>query len=238
MLSLFAQADKNNLIRIRADEWCPYNCSKDRKEPGYVLEIFEYMAKKFQYKIDYEVMPWSRSLSDARDGKIESVIGAIDGDKDGLIFTEAIGNDTDCIYGLSGKPVKSVEDLHQFDSIGTVIDYVYQQDMMNWMTKNSSKIQSVAGTNPLSSNIKKVLAGRISAFIENQAVADYYLKENSEYSKIKNIGCLTGDLVYVGFSKKNPLAPTMVKHFNLTLFELRKTGKLKKILDKYNAPIF
>lgn len=235
---LFGQAVFSQVLSIRADEWCPYNCDPSGKEKGYVIEILESMASKHQLKLDYQIMPWSRSLNEARSGKVDMVIGAVDGDREGLIFSEPIGRDSECVFAIKGSPIKSIEDLNQFSSIGTVIDYVYSEEVMTWITANPQKIQPVGGDNPLESNFKKVLGGRISALLENQAVGNHYLNLNPDFNKIKSIGCLAGSLMYVAFSKSKPDSQKYVNLLNKTLIEMKKTGEFKKLLQKYNVPTF
>ena len=53
-----------DVITLRADEWCPYNCQPKSQNPGFIIEIAETVFKKAGHTIDYQVMPWARPRSE------------------------------------------------------------------------------------------------------------------------------------------------------------------------------
>lgn len=103
-LLFFPCAVQADTIRIKADEWCPFNCLPDTDSKGYMIELAEKIFEKAGHRIKYEVMPWSRSIDHARKGKIEAIAGATKGEVPTFIFYVQHGRPgtCDCAQNLHG----------------------------------------------------------------------------------------------------------------------------------------
>jgi polar amino acid transport system substrate-binding protein len=202
-----------------------------------MVEIIQLAAKAGGHTVDYATLPWSRALSEAREGKISGVVGMSGGDRDGLIPTEKLGVDTTCFFVNAGDPLKytGVADLAKLQSVGTIQDYVYPDEFMNWQKSNGAKVKAVAGDNALDLNIKKLAGKRIQAFIENETVVNYLRKSVPELKDVVVAGCMASTDLFVGFSAKNPKSADIVKAINAKTADMKKSGELKKLLDNYGA---
>lgn len=220
---------------IRADNWCPYNCEPQSANPGYMIEILEQTAKASGNTLDYKHLPWSRALDDARNGTITGVVGVTDGDRTGLVLSEKMGVDDGCFFVSEGSTFKYTgpKDLAKLGSVGVTQDYVYSDEFTEWRKTNEGKIQSVVGNNTIETNAKKVKAGRIQAFLENSNVVGHARKTIPELKGVVSSGCLSSSPLYIGISAKNPKATEITKLVNARVADMKKSGELKKILDKY-----
>ncbi len=222
---------------IRADSWCPYNCEPKSAQPGYMIEIIQQAAKAGGHTVDYATTPWSRALSEARDGQINGVVGMSSGDREGMLATEKLGVDTTCFFVNAGDALKysGPADLAKLQSVGVIQGYVYPDEFMNWEKANAAKVQSVAGDNALELNIKKLAGKRIQAFIENETVVNYLRKSQPALKDVVSAGCMESTDLFAGFGAKNPKSADIVKAINAKTAEMKKSGELKKLLDKYGA---
>lgn len=79
-------------ITLRADEWCPYNCTPNSSQIGYMIEIAKEIFESAGHQIDYQTLNWARAIEETRAGKFNGIVGAAKGDAPDFIFpTEALG---------------------------------------------------------------------------------------------------------------------------------------------------
>lgn len=223
---------------IRSDAWCPYNCAPDDVNPGYMVEILQGAARANGHKVDYKLMPYSRALQQGQEGRITAVVGMLDYDRKGFIFSEPMGADSNCLIVKKGSPLRyrSVSDLDKLAPIGTVEGYGYPKEFMQWRSKNPAKVDALAGDDILARQARKLAANRIGAFIENENVLRYAATRVPELNAVEVAGCMPGqDPLFVGYSSKHPKAREIKAQVDSYLATLRKTGELRKLLDKYQV---
>jgi len=225
---------------IRADPWCPYNCTPRSDQPGFMIEIIEQAAKASGHTVDYAIMPWSRALSEARAGRISGVVGIAADDREGLLITSRLGIDTTCFFVKRGFPLKytSLTDLAQVSSLGVIQDYTYFDGFMQWQKANAAKVQYVSGNHALLLNAKKLVTNRIQAFVDNINVVDHARATIPELRDVVSAGCMESTDLFAGFGAGNPRSETIVKAINTKVAEMKKSGDLKKLLEKYGVPVW
>ena len=67
---------KSTTITLAADPWCPYNCSADSKNAGFMVDIARKILAKHGVTVRYLEVPWVRALKGAKAGDYDGVIGA------------------------------------------------------------------------------------------------------------------------------------------------------------------
>jgi len=227
------------VMTVRADTWCPFNCVPNSEKPGILVELMQY-AFKDSYSIDYQTLPWPQSVADVRSGKFNSVIGAAGPDAVGMTHTERpqILSIT-CAYALESnkKTISKAKDLLRLSSIGTTKDYSYgtETDKALKDPKLKNKVKPIATDDALAVNFRRVLDGKIEAVIEDINVVSFQLKDR-KISGIKNIGC-TEDRVplWIAFTETNPKAKAWTEKLDKAQAELEKSGKLAEIYKKYGV---
>lgn len=226
-------------IKVRADSWCPYNCTPNSNKPGYMIEIMQQTLGKKGYTIDYHEMNWARAITATRSGKFNAVVGARKSEVPDFVFPEvSLGVDSSCFYVLP-KTNWKYSGLTSLDTatVGVVRDYAYDDGEFDEYIKkhqnNIKRIEVISGDDPLTRNISKLSSGRITSFIENSTVVQFNQARNKKSTPMKNVGCLRDVPVYIAFSPVNPQSKAYAQIVSDGMVELRKSGALKKILAKY-----
>lgn len=231
-------------ITIMADEWCPYNCDPKSDKPGFMIEMAKQVFEPKGIKVVYSTMPWERAIEETRKGTYTAIVGAAKDDSPDFIFpTEAMGYSSNVFF------VKA-DSTWQFDGIesltkvalGVIDGYTYEPKLDEYIAANISnpaRIQSIAGETGIDQNFKKLLKGRIGTYVENIDVAQKYISDNSMWGKFKVAGKADAEdnkqYLYIAFSPVNSKSQDYARMLSEGVQELRKNGRLKEILNKYNV---
>lgn len=240
--STFVYPKNKEIITIRADEWCPYNCNPNEGRLGFMVEAVKEIFKKKNIEIDYNVINWARAIKETERGKFDAIIGATKNDAPNFIFpNEMLGKSRNCFYTLTNstwkfKGVKSLEKVQ----LGVVKDYSYFEDLDNYLKdeKNKGKIDESFGEDAIIRMINKLFLNRMDTFVENELVVQYILhseEKKFDPTKVRSAGCAEVQWpVYVAFSPAHPQSKLRAKIFDDGLKELKKNGTLVKIISKYS----
>ncbi|KPA17194.1 ABC transporter, periplasmic domain protein [Candidatus Magnetomorum sp. HK-1] len=239
MSLFFVSSVVADTITIRADVWCPYNCEPGAEAPGYMIEIAQQIFGTLNHTVDYQSMPWARALKQTRSGKYVAVVGAYVEDAPDFTFADFMGTSTMIFYGRKGDKwkfdgIKSLKTI----KLGVVRDYAYTTELDKYIADNSkgNKVQLASGEEAIEINIKKLKKKRIDIFIANDKVLAYHIKRTGRLiDDFQNCGLLSTDKVHMAFSPKNPKSTFYAETVNQGMKNLRKSGDLKKILEKYNV---
>lgn len=226
-------------LTIAADSWCPLNCDPavDGVE-GVGVDLARKIFEPLGYKVDYIIMPWARALEESRQGRIDAVVGANEGDDPTLVYPrEGIFFINDGIYVLESSPLEfsDMDSLNGY-RLGVIKDYGYSEKVQNYMAAHRNipgAVQEVAGETALEQNIKKLLAGRIDALVDSAAVVSYTLGKMGIEEKVRNIGLVPQGEVYLGFSPARPDAGRLAAEFDKGIENLRSTGELQNMYAPY-----
>ena len=195
-------------------------------------------CQKKGHKIEYKTLSWARAVAEVVSGNINGAVAAGDVDvKDnGLIVgKETVGMSVNCVFAKKDSKAKysGSADLKQFKKIGVVQDYFYGDDVAAAQKATPGMFDAIAGDDPTGMNIKKLKADRVEAVMEDEAVMQYILNKTKE-TGVKEIGCEPHKInLFLAFSPKNPKSKDYAAAVDEAMVELRKSGKLKKMLAKY-----
>lgn len=234
----FATPAVSDEILLLADEWCPYNCATDAKDQGFVIDIARRAFEKAGHTLSYKVLPWARAIEEARADKASGIIGAYKEDAPDFIFPdEAVSSSGQGFFSKTGfswqfKDVSSLDTV----SIGVIQDYAYGDLLDSYIKKhisNPSKIQFSSGDNALDINVKKLLAGRISVLVEDEAVMKHLMNTEKIADKIQLVGSLPAEPLYIAFAPKGKKSKEYAKILSDEIKTLKSSNEMKSILAKY-----
>ena len=77
-----------------------------------------------------------------------------------------------------------------------------------------------------------MMAGRLDAFVEDEKLLAYLRKMNPEL-KLRKAGCEKASDTYMAISPKSPQAQRYAKIFSDGMKELKRSGELTRILERY-----
>lgn len=228
-------------IQIRADLWAPFNSDPTSDKPGYMIEVASRIFEKAGHKLNYQVMPWNRSIKAAENGEVDGIVGAAVGDAPNFIFPkESLGRVENAIYVKKDNPWRytGIESLKEV-KVGVIADYSYGDILDGYIKaniRNKNLIEVATGDDAFSQNIKKLSLGRVSAIFCAPPVlisTIQELKQNLEDFVQAGVSSDIDDL-YIAFSPKKPSSNQYAEILSKGIVEMRKSGELQKILDKYS----
>lgn len=238
--ALPATAAVADTITLRADDWCPYTCAPNGGKPGYLIEVAREVFGKAGHTVNYEFLPWSRALLEVRNGDVAGAAGAGRGDlPEGVFHKVNLGRNANALalrdgFAFTYGGVASLEALR----LGVVANYSYDSGELDAYIKlhgdtGTGRIEAVTGTEAQSSNIRKLLAGRIDAVLENESVLRLAISEMQPKPALRLVPVGNPDEIYIVFSPKNPKSQGYADLLDAGIAELRANGRLAAILTSY-----
>lgn len=227
-------------VTVRADEWCPFNCAPEADKPGYGIEIAREIFGKAGHTVDYSTLAWARALEDCKKGAISSVLGTYPDESPDFVYpAEQIGSSDNTFVVKRGNPWRyqgpaSLEKLR----IGVIQGYVYSGEVGSYIDEKSksskrASVFPVGGDNGLEQNLRKLVAGRIDATVESLAVLTTKLAALNLADKIEYAGTVDSLPIYLAFCPGVPASKDYAALYDKGVAEMRTSGRLKQILDRY-----
>ena len=240
LITVIASVGQADVITLRADEWFPYNGTPESTQPGYGIEIAKEIFEGKNHSIDYSTLNWARAVKMTLTGEFNCVIGATMSEIPQAIFPEEpIGISLNAFFVKKGSTWKHTGvDSLQTVSVGIIKDYSYGEGMDAYLKTVSDplKVQIVTGETPLVLNIRKLIAGRIDVVIEDLNVFQAKVIEMQVADQIELAGIGEYDKshhLYIAFSPNNPKSKEYARIFDEGIRELRASGRLQQILNRY-----
>lgn len=236
---LCAQSHSQSLT-VAADAWCPYNCEPTSEQPGYMVELLRSALKPLGMQPDYKLLPWSRTLVDAEQGKLGAAIAVNQEEAKQyklIIGKEPLGVVNGCLFVSADSKVRytSVDDLDHLNRVGTVGGVAYMHGFGKWVQRpqNKHKIVQLYGDDVTERRAQMLLMGRLDGIFETENVMRYTLNRMQLQDKIISAGCQQDTLIYVGFSPYLPNAAVLAAQLDAETAGQRKNGQLRTLLEKY-----
>jgi len=233
-------ATAGETLTVRADVWPPFNGNPaSTDQPGYGVEVLKAIFEPQGFAIDYQTLPWTRTIKEVTQGKYDMAIGGSKDDTPACLFPEeSIGVMENVFYVKKGSAWK-FEGIASLKNIklGCVADYSYDGGEIDAYIKGATEpaVQAVTGDDALKRNVQKLQAGRIDVVIDCRVVMTWTLKDmkiaEDEIVAAGSPG-KPSDL-FVVFSPAKESSKKNVQLFTEGLRKLRADGSLLKILSKY-----
>ncbi|MBI2254143.1 MAG: transporter substrate-binding domain-containing protein [Proteobacteria bacterium] len=233
-----ATAWGDEIMRLRADYWCPYNCTPGTDNPGYMVEIAARAATRLGITVEYALMPWDRTMSEVRTGSVDGAIGATSLEGDGLILSDPLGYDADCFFVTEGSDWRyQGPDSLNGVLLGAVSGYTHDEGPIDaYIAAHSGPKGAVvtsSGDEASARNVRLLLLGRIDAVLDSEAVVRTEANRVGRSALLRQVGCLKALPLHIAFSRQYKSATAMVEALKLEVAELRKSGRLAEILGRY-----
>ncbi len=229
-----ARAD---VIRLRADHWCPFNCDPGSDRPGFMVEIAREALALYGHEVDYQTMNWSRSLEFARSGRIDGVIGTEPEESPDLIYGPALARYREVAAFRAGEAVMidSVEAMTGM-RLGAIAEYEYADAILDYIAAHAddrSLVQMLSGDHALRQNLLKLLAGRIDIVPEDRSVLLYTLDAMGVADRIEYSPELDTTDLFIAFSPELETSVLYAAQLTEGYERLRASGRVAEILARY-----
>ncbi|NYZ66627.1 transporter substrate-binding domain-containing protein [Endozoicomonas sp. SM1973] len=160
-----------------------------------MIDIARRVFAKHGHQIEYQVMPWNRTLSMVRSGKIHGAVGPYIEDCPDFIFPENelamigfsvyVKSENSWIY----SSISSLKEVR----LGVAANYSYGQELDLYIEKhktNRKKLQINYGNLPVENNIKMLLSDRIDAVVATQPVFLHIANKLNVNNQLKSAGII------------------------------------------------
>jgi polar amino acid transport system substrate-binding protein len=225
-------------IVVRADYWCPYNCTPGDPRPGYLIELMARALAPLGHDVDYAMAPWDRALADVAAGRIDAVVGATTLEAEGLVLTQPVGIDSDCFFVRHNNAWRydGVASLEQI-LLGVVSGYTHDEGPIDAYIAAQEgpggSVIAARGDSGAETNIKLLLLGRIDATLDSHAVTRYIVAQAGRSQHIEEAGCLEAIPLYIAISPKRADAATLAGAIDAEVVRMRQSGALSALLSPY-----
>lgn len=234
LLGTPASAD---VIDLRADAWCPFNCDPDSDRPGYMVEVAQEALAFYGHEVRYSSMTWSRSLSQALSGEITGVIGTDQDESPDLILGPPMGYYREAVVFRAGeaRPIETAEDLEGI-RIGAILDYEYNAMIAAYVAeneKNPERVQMIGGDDALKRNLQKLKAGRIDMAIDEHSVVTYMIDQLGLQDDLQALEYGEASELHIGFSPALEASALYAQQLTEGVEQLKASGRYGEILKRY-----
>jgi polar amino acid transport system substrate-binding protein len=242
-------------ISIRSDEWYPINGDPASEKPGYMIEIAQHILNKHNYTLDYQIMPWERSITEVRRGSHDCIVGTDRDEVPDFIFpSRPWGEAGFKVYVKESSPwIYTGLDSLKSIRMGVIGGYAYSEDIDNYILQSQEAkknrnakgnsllpdihphaVQITKGNNALEQNIKKLLNNRIDALIASPLIMSVKLKSMNIANQIKTASDPNSTTpIYIACSPAKDSSKKITQWFSSGIDEMRSSGELATILKKY-----
>ena len=179
-----------------------------------------------------------KSRQPTREGKYDCVVGAYKTDTPDFIFPNSS-------WGVDvPKFFIPVKDTWQFNGdieslknrkLGVIEGYKYRDDFDEYVENSSGiHVQVAKGDHALDINIRKLMVKRIDTLVESEFVFNAKLKQQNIEGKFKSAGSIIDPVeMYIACSPNSSRSKQLTDTVDQYMPSMRKSGKLKQILDRY-----
>ncbi|GBC60397.1 amino acid ABC transporter substrate-binding pro tein [Desulfonema ishimotonii] len=208
---------------------------------GAEIEMFNYLAEKLNFEIQFKIAPFKRCLYYMEKGTADMMVGIFK-NPEREIYIEYVeppykSRSDKSFYVLKGKKemIRTYEDLYDLKiGMKNGVKYFPRFDADTKVKKDT--------VNENSLNIGKILTGRIDTFVVTSDFGDYMLRQAGATDKIEKaeFGYSKRNPVYIGISKKSPWM-NRVGEVKSAVREMIESGTLDRIFadffEKHNLPV-
>ncbi len=229
--SVLAQA-----VSVRSDNWYPMNGDPAAEKAGYMIEIVKLALEKAGHTLDYQLMPWERSIDAVRRGEFDCIVGAAKSDAPDFVFPEeSLGIVDMAFYGRTDDTFTYTLENLKTKKIAVISGYAYDEGVIDeYITSGASNITITKGDTALEKNIKMLQAQRVEIVIEAPAVMDAQLAEMGLQDKVKRLAAVGEPSdIYLACSPAKATSKEYTQLISAEVIVLRASGELNKILSKY-----
>lgn len=226
----------DNVVRLCADEWMPFNGQSEDERPGYVIELARAVFESKGVAVEYVVMPWDDALAAVREGRMTAAIGANPAEGEGLIIPkEPIGAAPVCLVTRADS-TWSYSNLVSFGSakLGVIKDYSYWPSLDDFIARKAgSGLVVVEGDAPLGDLIGLLTDGKVDVIAESEPVLLWHLRaHNLDRSQFRVVYKHEAELIYLAFAPTDE-GRRLAALFDRGVQEMRASGDLDKLLRRY-----
>ncbi|WP_018691196.1 substrate-binding periplasmic protein [Algicola sagamiensis] len=222
-------------LELAHDPYPPY-VIEGADNQGLVCDIVQGIFADIGIPVQFHIIPWTRALEFARQGKYDGLISAWHSAERAQFVHFSYPYITNRVRLLYKKDkysrVVNLKDI-TLSRIGTMRNYAYGpllESVSNYYLIPAEKFES---------NIKLISNDRVDLVAEDEAVATYYLNQkmpgwqkNYRFSEL----IIVEKTMQLALSQKLKDHKEITERFNQQLLIWKKSGKLKALYEEHKIP--
>jgi len=234
---LIMPASYAETLKIAAIDWCPQICVKESK-PGYTVDLINKVYEDSPYSLEIDVFPWSRAIKYVSEGKYDALLAPAKKEAPNLVFPRfSVGSQRMCFFTSTSNPWRySGEESLSNMQVGLAFDASIEE-LNQYIKIHPEKFQfQPYHERFVAQNAKKVLKGRMDAFLFTKNSTLYELEKVGLHGVIKNSGCVSQAKIYLAFTANKDKAATIssaIDFFDFRIEQLIQSGFVNKLHRQY-----
>ncbi len=238
MLTLPSYAKK---LHVGWEIWYPYLYrNNQQKLIGLDVEILNIILAKTGYSSEYTELPWNRHLHYLKTGEIDVAMGVSLNEERSryAAFTKPYRQETIKLFVKTGATesidLATLSDLSKSDyMIGAESGYYYGDEYQQLMKTTEFQRRIVKATD-IEENVALLLKGHIDGFLVDTETAKAFSNKYQVKGEFEPhpLNIYQAD-IHIMLSKKS-VAHSIVEKMNNAIGELKKSGELDKIIEKWH----
>lgn len=222
-------------LHFMGQDYPPFNWQEGPKVTGAMVDVMQSACDKLKHNCKFSIVPLARANKMLEDGEVDGGLSLIaTPEREAyLVFTPTVIVSHLAYLGQKGKSSKmeSIQDLS-----GWTVGVVRGSSSSKIAMKHKDQVKSLSLQEDKDNEamVKKFIKGRFgnkSAIFGSEDVLKYFGKKIKV--ELEPILVMDGQAFKAAFSKKRADIE-VVETFRKTLEEMKKSGEIKKILDKYS----
>ena len=184
-------------IKVSTGEYAPFT-GEALPNGGVVNGLISRVAEAAGVTVEYEYMPWKRALEVARNGQVHaSSYWGERPDQTGLAMVGPFTLDRNVLFYRKDKPTPEFEDITELTDVVIGVTHGYSYTPVFWANVENGTIKTQTAKDD-ASNFRKLLAGRIDAFIVDEYVGHYLLEQEFTAEERAQLGATESALLGSG----------------------------------------
>ena|GEM_PF-938722 len=227
-------------IKMAAMNACPYNCDPETDgKKGFMVDVAERIFRDAGHTVVSKVVPFNRAIRGTEEGTYDALAISNPNDSEKLLMPKIPNAMIQGVFLVRKGETWRYEGLDSLKSIklasfpGATWE---EKDVNHYLeTTGSPAVQMIYGEDPLEVGIQMLLRKRVDSCLTEMNTARYYgakiglnLDERMEIA-----GRLASTPHYISFSPENPKSVVYARILDQGMKELRASGQLAEILQKY-----
>lgn len=221
------------------EPWAPFTY-RDRQNTltGLDIEIVTTILQNAGYVVQYQEMPWARTLISIENGVIQFSASAMKTPEREAYayFSDPYQQETYVVFVRKGiaapYSIKRLQDvIGSSFRLGVMRDSVYGDEFVRLMN-DPAFAKQVEDVTTDEQNHKKLLAHRLDGFIQEASRMATDGRASGIFDQVEPLFVIERNDLCVMFSKR-ATTPEIVKAFNAGLEKIRADGTYQRIFKKY-----
>lgn len=232
--------DKREVLKVSAIDWCPQICPNKEsgsKGDGYLVELLREIFKESKYDLKFEYTPWSRAISNVKQGISSILLSPSKEEAPSLIYhKEPIGYQTHCFWKLKREPW-SFSGIDSLKNHRIVIyrDHSYHELLNDYFNRYSSDnyIEISYDSRYIDRAMNLLIKKRATSFLFTVNSVIYH-QDIRQLDLLEIDSCIKKDELWLGLSPFNKKKSEELKAIiDKRLGPLKKSQRYRDILEKY-----